>query len=198
MNAMTRSYKLSKRGERQDQTRQKIVEAAIHLHQTKGLSATSMIDIAEEANVGKVTVYRHFPDLNAVAGACSGLYFERNPFPDAQAWQATSDPTERLHLGLTEAYAWYKSTEAMMRSVYSEAKDAPIMAPYHDYWAHAANILLEPWPQKGKEKKLLHAAIGFALSFETWQNLIHTQGLRDQDAIQLMLRLACECPSNSD
>jgi AcrR family transcriptional regulator len=194
---MTRSYKLSKRGERQSQTRQKIIEAAIHLHQTKGVSATSMTDIADQAQVGKVTVYRHFPDLDAIVGACSGLYFERNPFPDAQSWRAVSHPTERLRLGLKEAYAWYRSTEAMMASVYREAKDAPIMEPYHNYWSHAVDTLLEPWPQKGKERKLLRAAIAFALNFETWQNLVNTQGLRDKEVIQLMLRLACDCPNNS-
>jgi AcrR family transcriptional regulator len=89
---MTRSYRLKRRAERQDQTRQKIVEAAIALHQDKGLAATTMADVAERAGVGRVTVYRHFPDEAALVGACSGQYFERHPLPDPELWLEIADP----------------------------------------------------------------------------------------------------------
>lgn len=194
MNAMTRSYELKERGKRQQETRQKIIEAAIHLHQTRGIAATSMNDIAEQADVGKVTVYRHFPDMAAMVGACSGQYFERNPFPDPELWRAAEDPVERMRHGLNEAYDWYASTEAMMSRVYPEARDHPVMAPYHAHWAHAADVLLEVWPEKGRRKVLLRAAIALALDFDTWRTLVKVQGLSNTQATELMARLTCDCP----
>ncbi len=81
MNGMARSYQLKRRGERQHQTRQKIIDAAIDLHQIKGIAATTMSEIAERANVGRVTVYRHFPDEMALVGACAGSIFNFTRFP---------------------------------------------------------------------------------------------------------------------
>lgn len=190
---MKRPYELKERGARQDETRQKIVEAAIHLHQKRGIAATSMLDIAEQAGVGKVTVYRHFPDLDAIAGACSGLYFERNPPPDPTPWGRARDPAARLRLGLADTYGWFTSTKAMMLSIYSEARDHPVMATYHAHWDQLSKILLAPWKARGREKVLLHAAIALALDFDTWRTLTQVQGLTDEQAVDLMLRLTCDC-----
>ena len=49
---MARRYQQNRRAKSQAQTRQKIVEAAIKLHQEKGPAATSMRDVASEAGDG--------------------------------------------------------------------------------------------------------------------------------------------------
>lgn len=186
---MARSYHLKRRAERQDETRQKIVDAAIELHQTKGLAATTISDIAGHANVGRVTVYRHFPDEESLVGACSGQYFERHPFPDPSPWRSIRDPIARLRRGLREIYAYHRETEPMMSRVIADARDLPIMAPYHAHWRHTADILAAAWRARGRSK-LLRAALGLALSFDTWRTLIREQNLTDDQAIELMLRLA--------
>ena len=53
---------MRKRAEQVDQTHQRIVEAAVHLHGTVGPAATTIAGIAEQAGVTRLTVYRHFPD----------------------------------------------------------------------------------------------------------------------------------------
>ena len=111
---MAREYKLKRRAESQDETRQRIVEATIALHQTVGPAATTISDIAERAGVGRVTVYRHFPDEPTLARACSGLYFERHPAPDPDRWRAIPEPTERLRTGLRETYAYHRIRGAVM------------------------------------------------------------------------------------
>jgi AcrR family transcriptional regulator len=185
---MARSYRLKRRAERQDETRQKIVDAAIELHQTKGLAATTISDIADHANVGRVTVYRHFPDEESLVGACSGQYFERHPFPDLAPWRSIRDPIARLRRGLREIYAYHRETEPMMSRVIADARDLPIMAPYHAHWRHAADILAAAWPARSRSKSLC-AALGLALSFDTWRTLIREQNLTDNQAIELMVRL---------
>ena len=190
---MTRPYQLKQRAERQDRTRQKIVEAAIELHQAKGIAATSMRDIAERAKVGTVTVYRHFADEAALVGACSGTYFQRHPFPDLDAWRGITDAHARLQRGLRDTYAYHRETEPMIAQVIGEARDDPVMAPYHDQWRHAADVLLAAWPSAARRDAKLKAAVALALSFDTWRQLVRGQGLSDKQAVELMLRLTCDC-----
>jgi AcrR family transcriptional regulator len=197
VNIMARSYQLRRRAERQDQTRQKIIKAAIELHQAKGLAATSMSDIAARANVGRVTVYRHFPDEESLVGACSGQYFAHHPLPDPEPWKSIEPAIDRLRQGLSDTYTYHRETEAMMSRVYAEARHLPVMAPYHAHWRRATGILVAAWPLKGRRKALLRAAIALALGFETWRTLIHDHGLTDKQAIELMLRLTSDCSEDT-
>jgi AcrR family transcriptional regulator len=49
-----------------DNTTDKILEAARDLIEGQGFSATSMRQIAENAGIGKATIYHHFKDKNAL------------------------------------------------------------------------------------------------------------------------------------
>lgn len=187
---MARQYQLKRRAERQDETRQRIVEATLALHQTVGPAATTISDIAERAGVGRVTVYRHFPDEPTLSRACSGQYFERRPLPDPQPWAQIADPEERLRSALRETYAYHRLTEAMISHALADARDHPVMAPYHAHWARAADILAAPWKARGRRRRLLRAGIGVALAFDTWRALTHDQGLDDDQAVEVASRLA--------
>src|SRR5215218_8885872 len=70
--AMARKYQLKKRAERQEETRRRIVEATVDLHQTVGPARSSVSAIAERAGVQRHTYYRHFPDERSLYLACSG------------------------------------------------------------------------------------------------------------------------------
>ncbi len=187
---MGRNYRMSARAQSRDETRARIVEAAIELHQTCGPAATTVSEIAERAGVGRVTVYRHFPDDDALAAACSGLYFERHPLPELDRWRAIADPAERARVALEEVYAHHRTTEAMMTRVLADARDHDVMAPYHDYWTRASAVLLEGRRVRGRRRTLLRASIGLALAFDTWRTLVREQALSDEQAIEVALRLA--------
>ena len=189
---MKRTYKLRRRAETQEQTRQKIVEAAIELHQAKGLAATSFSDIANRAKVGKVTVYRHFPDDPALLSACSGLYFARNPLPEIGVWQQVDDADERLRHGLLESYRYHRQTEPMLARVLPEARDLAIMEPYHRHWDKAAEILAQPFEVSREDGSVLKAALALALSFETWRLLAVRHGLSDEQAVGVTIRLVSQ------
>lgn len=186
---MTRSYELGRRAESQDETRRRIIDATIELHQTIGPAATTVTDVARRAGVGRVTVYRHFPDEATLSRACSGTYFAQHPFPDLAAWAAIDDPGERTRAGLTEAYAYHRANEAMFSHVLADAREHPVMAPYHRYWADAADTLLAGRGARGRRRVMLRAAIALALSFDTWRTLAREQELTDAQAVELMLPL---------
>jgi AcrR family transcriptional regulator len=190
---VSRSYQLKRRAESRDQTRQRIIEATIELHQTIGPNATTVSEIAERAGVGRVTVYRHFADELTLARACSGTYLARNRPPDPAAWREIADPTDRLREALHQTYAYHRATEAMMTHVLADARDHPVMEPYHAHWHSAADMLAEPWRARGRRQTLLRAAIGLALSFDTWRTLVREEELGDDQAVELMLRLTCDC-----
>ena len=187
---MSRPYTLKRRGERQEETRQRIVDATIELHQTIGPTATTISAIAESAGVGRVTVYRHFPDELTLARACSGQYLQQHPPPDPERWREITDAEERLRTALEETYAYHRATQRMFSHVLADARDHPVMVPYHEHWRRAVDVLLEPRPARGRLRTRLRAALALALSFETWRTLSQENGLTDPQAADLMLSLA--------
>ena len=184
---MNRPYTKKKRAESEAETRRRIVEAAVELHQAIGPSATTFTDIAERAGVGRVTVYRHFADDDELIQACSGHYFERHPAPDPKAWREISDPTERLRTALEQTYAYHRRTEAMMNQAFADRREHEVMERYFAHWRAAAELLAAPFELRGRPRTLLRAAIGLALSFETWRSLVRDQGLTDEQAVEAAL-----------
>jgi len=186
---MARRYELRRRAERQAETRQRIVEAAVSLHERQGLSGTTVTDIADRAGVGRQTFYRHFPDEHTLTRACSSLYWQRHPPPDPEGWRAIADPHARFQTALRESYAYHRRTEAMIGTMLAEAASHPTMRPYHEHWRRAADIVAQPWRLRGRRGALLRATVGHALAFSTWQSLVRRHGLTDRQAVELASRL---------
>jgi AcrR family transcriptional regulator len=190
VDAGTRRYELKRRAERQNETRQRIVDATIELHQTLGAAQTTVSEIAKRAGVGRVTVYRHFPDEEALFSACSGHYFSLHPFPDIERWRQIPDPHNRLREGLRETYVWHNQNRQMIAMALAEARELPIMTPYHDFWDAAAEVLAAAWNLRGRRRSNLKAAIALAPSFDTHRTLIREQHLTESRAIELMVNFA--------
>jgi AcrR family transcriptional regulator len=185
-----RKYQLRQRAEQQDQTRRRITEAAVELHQSIGLAATTVSAIAERAGVQRLTVYRHFPDQQAIFAACSQHFFAANPPPDTAAWAAIADPAARLATALAELYAWHERTEAMLTSVTRDAEVLPglVGSGYASLLQTMRASLLAGWPA-GPGGRLVAGAIGHALHFRTWLSLVRVQGLTTAEAVTLMTGL---------
>lgn len=186
---MPRRYEQKVRAARQEQTRSRIVDAAIELHEAQGPARTTVTEIAERAGVGRLTVYRHFPQEEHLLEACSTAYLQREPPPDPGRWLEREDPRDRLSAALTDTYAYHRATAPMMRRVLADVGDEPVLAPYHAHWRAAADVVARAWAAQGSRAVLLRAAVGHALAFSTWDSLTAGQGLDDDQARTLMLRL---------
>jgi AcrR family transcriptional regulator len=66
----SRSYRMQKREEALEETRNRIVWATMQLHGEKGVATTSQADVAARAGVSPATVYRHFPSMGSLVEAC--------------------------------------------------------------------------------------------------------------------------------
>ncbi|HKN45936.1 MAG TPA: helix-turn-helix domain-containing protein, partial [Propionibacteriaceae bacterium] len=108
-----RPYQLRARADSMDRTRSKITRAAIELHGSIGPAATTMSAVAERAGVTRASLYRHFPNEEALFNACSAEWRSANPAPDPGQWAAIPDPRNRLKTALPALYGWYRSSEAM-------------------------------------------------------------------------------------
>ena len=180
---------MKRRAELEEQTRLRITESAVALHGSLGPARTSMSAVAEHAGVTRSTLYRHFPDEEALFDACSSHWAALHPPPDLLRWAAVEDRCERLRGALGELYAFYGRTEPMMAKLLRDAELVPSVARrmdgYRAFLAQAAEALA------GDRRE--RAAIGHALAFSTWRSLTREQGLDDAEAIGLMQRLAA-CP----
>jgi AcrR family transcriptional regulator len=190
----SRKYELKQRAERQQETRRRIVAAAVELHTTLGPSRTTVQAIAEKADVTRPTVYAHFPDARSLLEACSGHVHATIPPPDPTHWRSISDPGERLETALRELYGYYERLEPLLENVQRDAAVMPLVAEMNAYRARyleeTRDLLLEAWATRGRAKARLRQAIGHALEFGTWQSLVRRQGCATEEAVQLMAAFA--------
>src|SRR5947208_13533789 len=99
MNTMSnekRKYQLKARAERQEETRRRIVEATVALHEEVGPAKTTVAEIARRAGVQRLTVYNHFPDERELYAACSSHYLADHPPPPLDDLFELEDPRKRV------------------------------------------------------------------------------------------------------
>jgi AcrR family transcriptional regulator len=191
---VARKYVLKRRAERQDETRQRIVDAAIALHTTLGPARTTISAIAERAGVQRHTVYSHFPDERALGLACSGCHAERHPLPDATAWRGIADPERRLRRGLTELYAYYaahgEELAPILRDMESHALTRELVElriqPVLD---RIRDVLAEPFKVRGAHRTRLVAMLQLFLDLHTWRTL--ARSLPAEETVGAAVRAIC-------
>jgi AcrR family transcriptional regulator len=176
---VTRKYELKKRAEKQAETRQRIVEAAVDLHTTIGPARTSISAIAERAGVQRHTVYAHFPDEKAIYDACTSHWNALHPFPALSGADLEHD--------LLAIYGWYAivadDLELFLRDSSVVQAAAMEMEQVARQLGGLADALANGRP------RLVRAAIGHALAFETWRSLVRHQGLSNRQAVKAMAAL---------
>jgi AcrR family transcriptional regulator len=184
---------MTRRAELEDATRRRITESAAALHEELGPARTSISAIADRAGVRRSTVYRHFPDEEALFAACSSHWRAANPPPDPRAWAAIEDPAERMETALREIYAFYGRTEGMYTSLLRDEPLVPIvqrlLGDFHGFLRAIQDVLMAGRGLRGRAARRTRAAIGHALAFPTWRSLAREQELADGDAVALMCAL---------
>lgn len=188
---MARKYEMKRRAKGLEETRQRITEATVELHEALGPAKTTISAIAEKAGVQRLTVYRHFPDERSLFLACTSHYMGQNPPPEPDSWAEVTDPEARLRRALAEVYAYHRRTEQMMTNVVRDAQVHPLTRefsePYFRHWNRMRYVLVTGWGAQDQQLELLLGALGHALDFQTWRSLVRQQGLDDEQAIELMV-----------
>ncbi len=182
-----RRYELKARAEAQAETRRRIIEATVALHEEVGPAKTTVAEIARRAGVQRLTVYKHFPEEAELFAACQGRFLADHPMPDYPALLATPDPVPAV---LRALYASYGERAPMTSKVLRDrsalpALDGLLAATMDASMAHLAEALAGSFKARGKRAQRLRAVIAVALDFWTWHRLVST-GLDDGAAADLM------------
>ena len=183
-----RKLHLRARALRQSETRQRITQAAVELHQKHGPLHTSITAIAQRAGVERLTVYRHFPDEASLHQACQQHFFTAHPLPNLMLWREISTFPNRLEVGLANLYEYWDQTHEMFSSVLRDHEVDPERSGVGvvTFMSHARDALLDGEDVSGHRGQMLRAIVGHAVHFYTWRSLVQYQGLSKDDAVKLM------------
>lgn len=170
------------------------------LHGTVGPLRTTVTAVAEEAGVQRGTVYRHFPDEDALFGACSMHWLTLNPTPKPDAWAGIEDPSKRLRRALAELYQWYERNQRMLDNVF---RDAPLVSalrpPVEGFQRQLSAMhatLMRGRQQRGRRRARVAAAVGHAIGFGAWSSLVRQNGLSNAEAVDLMAAMVVAGSAN--
>jgi AcrR family transcriptional regulator len=192
---MPRKYEMKRRAELVQETRRRIAEAAMELHETVGPVRTTVSAIAEKAGVQRHTYYAHYPKLKDLYRACSAHHMERNPLPDPSRWVEISGPEERLTRALSEVYAYFGDNEALLTNVLRDTPLDPVLQENNVFlfrhWEAMRDTIADAFEASGARREALLAAIALALDFQTWRTLVRQQELSQNRAVELMVGMVC-------
>jgi AcrR family transcriptional regulator len=184
-----RRYVLKLRARHQEETRRRIVQATGELHRSIGPAKTTVSAIAERAGVERETVYRHFPDMGSLIGACGARFLELVEPPDPEQLATTRDPMQRLKVGLEAVYDYYRRAGPGLDKVLRDRAVLPahlhLGDPVLERIAAVESVLLEPWANGNSNK--VRAAVGHATAYWTWHSLVLQRGLSQEETVELVL-----------
>ena len=172
-----------------EETRLRITEATMSLHESIGPRATTVSAIAEQAAVTRLTVYRHFPDEESHVSACSAHWSQLHPRPDPESWVKIDDPVKRLRTALSETYAWARPAAPMMSKIFRDLDAMPDFVSQFlaaDERARVA-VLGRGFRARGQAVRRVDAALAHALRLSTRESLCSHGGLTDSAAINIMV-----------
>jgi AcrR family transcriptional regulator len=193
MSSEKRPYELRARAERQLETRRRIVDATVELHEEIGPARTTVAEIARRAGVTRLTVYNHFPEDGELFAACQGEFMTRHPPPDLAPALALEDPRERVRAALCVLYPVYRARAPMTLKVMRDrsalpALDALLARTADVQMAGLADALTAGFGLEGDAARRLRAVVAVALDVWTWLRL-EREGLGDDEAAELMAGL---------
>lgn len=184
-----RGYSMGARQSAVDDTRLAITEATVRLHERVGPRATTVSAIADEAHVTRLTVYRHFPDQEALVLACSTHWGRLHPRPDPSKWTQISDPVVRLRTALGQTYRWAGTAAPMMRMIHRDVDSMPgfVGRFLADDQETRVAAIAGGFRVTGRPARRLAASIAHALRVSTWESLCTDGRLTDAEAIDVMV-----------
>ena len=152
----------------------------MHLHETVGPAKTTVSGIADEAGVQRATVYRHFPDDEALIAACSAHWMtpqraarsrrvggDRRPGRAARGGALRRLRLVRAHRDDGRQAAARRPSRARALRARCRDRDA--------YFDAVAETLLAGRGLRGRRRQRVRAAIAHGLAFDTWRSLVRAR-----------------------
>jgi AcrR family transcriptional regulator len=173
------------------ETRRRLVEATVALHNEKGVLATTMQDIAARADVALGTAYRHFPTMGDAVLACGARLQEMMPLPSVALFDGATSPRERLHILVRELFRYYEQGQRWIEVGYCERAQLPALAQAMGQVEAQFTAFIDAAirPLSG-DARFVRAARGFS-QFYAWKAL-SAAGMSTEEAIELVAEILCD------
>lgn len=172
-----REYRMRKRAEDFDATRERIVEATSALHRMQGVTATSYLQIAERAGVGAATIYRHFPTLGSLVTACGASVWQEidPPVPEkaTAVFAGVPEGLPRLERLVAELDAFYARATVWLSIATREQDRVPELREFLGHVDAGVEALLREalGPAVGEDARHLAMALVHRSVWETLRRL---------------------------
>lgn len=192
---MTRQYKMGRRAQARDQTRERILRATMQLHDEQGVAPTTLTQVARRAGLGPATVFRHFPTVSDLVQACGQhVWIEmRPPMPqDAPAVFAGIETTRtRLAKLIDELDDFYGRGSLRLGLA---ARDRELLPELHGFLgaveAGVEALVREALAKSGAKEEEIQVVIALT-SFPVWTTL-NRLGLPREELAAMKVRFL-EC-----
>ena len=176
------------RRKRGDQSRRQIVEALMALIR-EGEMSPSAAQVAERANVGLRTVFRHFEEMEILYREIAEVVRPRvlsallQPYGGA-TWREQIDELVARRIAVYEEIMPLKIAGSILRF-----RSPFLMQDYNDHLKFARKTLKQLVPPAINEDRDLFRALEMVTSFQAWRRLRQDQGLSVTDASRVIHRL---------
>lgn len=178
---------MQKRRTKEEETRQRIINATLALHAECGVLGTKPADIAARANVALTTYYKHFPSLGDLVRACTSRGRELIPPPDPTMISALPpDSAVRLATMVQILFQFYEAREPWLYTGRTEERSVPELRPVmeglrtvRDAFVHAA---LAP-AETSQEVMAIATAL---VDFWAWRTLRQDVPLTQEEVIRVV------------
>ncbi|MEP9389735.1 TetR/AcrR family transcriptional regulator [Mesorhizobium sp. KR9-304] len=189
---MPREYKMRKRADDWQKTRERILQATMQLHDEQGVAPTTFSDIAKRAGLGQATLYRHFPTLGDLVQACGGHVWQEMQPPTAEGaaavFEGLTSVDERLEKLVEEIDAFYRRG-ALRLHLAGRDRD---LIPALDYFLRAVEAGVGAYVEQAlapaKPPKRTLEVVTALMSFPVWQRFGQLE-LTERKSRELTLRL---------
>ena len=115
-----------------DPTRERIIEAALDLHVTNGIQATTWPEIADKSGVPVETIESMFPTLNDLARSCGAHFLEALHLPPEDrapdVFMGVPSGPERIHRMVETVFGAYERGADGISLARRERDDVPAVA----------------------------------------------------------------------
>ncbi|MEQ8390567.1 MAG: TetR family transcriptional regulator [Thalassospira sp.] len=193
----TRTYTKTKRATKEQETHQKIIDAAIGLYGSVGPAGTTISAVATNASVQRLTVYRHFPkEADLIAGALAE-WFDANPMPGPNDWRDEVSMENWPIAILSMLYGYYSETSVLWRGLLADRGKFDELDKFLDladmYLAAMQDDMMRSLPTARRNNALCQAVVSHSVQFSTWQSFSDSQ-LDTVEIAALMEDWVQKCP----
>ena len=176
------------RRKRGDQSRRQIVDAMIALVR-EGDMSPSAAQVAERANVGLRTVFRHFDEMEILYREIEEVTRARI-MPDVLKPFAGRDWRENLAELLSRRIAIHEDIMPLkVAGSVMRFKSPFLMEDYNEHLRLERKTLKQVLPDHIAEDRELFRALEMVTSFQAWRRLRQDQGLGVAEATRVLKRL---------